>query len=505
MSEMNFDELYVVSDLHFGGLPGFQIFSQGDRLAATINGLALKSPKKKLGLVLNGDIVDFLAEGDNYLDPEGAVGKLERVFALDDSQEEKAFFMVWKALQDFVKKPNRRLVLILGNHDVELALPQVVEWLLRSLSRGKESARGRISVHVDGAGFACRVKDKEVLCVHGNEADDWNFVDYRQLLKVSQAMNRRQNIPEWDANAGTRLVIDVMNGIKKNFPVVDLLKPERKAALPSVLALDPGAVKKITKLLKVTGCLGIDKFKRRLGFLSTDEALDALGEDAPDDDDVLADFLKEYYDYGTQSRSAEDLLNAAFESEEDDELSKDEEQEFLGPFDFIKALVGKKENQWENMRNALKDWLDADKTFHLGHKDDIYKRLDELCGDGMDFLVAGHTHLERAFERSTPGRFYFNSGTWIRLISLTEDILENGDDFKKVWNAFGSGKIENLDKLNDLGPNQDQSLILNRSTVVSIVDDGEKVYGELCHSGDDGVLTPVAGTRFPQNSREKNV
>ena len=498
MSEMNFDELYVVSDLHFGGLSGFQIFSKGDRLAATIKRLARKSPNKKLGLVLNGDIVDFLAEGDNYLDPKGAIGKLERVFALDDLQEEKAFFMVWQALQDFVDKQNRRLVLVLGNHDVELALPQVVEWLLQSISRGIDSARGRISVHVDGAGFACRVKDKDVLCVHGNEADDWNFVDYRQLLKISEAMNRRQTIPEWDANAGTRLVIDVMNGIKKKFPVVDLLKPETKAALPSVLALDPGAVKKITKLLKVTGYLGIDKFKRRLGFLSTDEALEELGEDAPDDNDVLADFLKEYYDYGTQTRTAQDLLKAAFESDEEDELSEDDEQEFLGPIDFIKAIVGKKENQSENMRKALKDWLEADKTFNLCHKDDIYQKLDELCGDGMDFLVAGHTHLERAFERSTPGRFYFNSGTWIRLIRLTEDILEDQDDFKKVWNAFGSGKIENLDKLNDLGANKDQSLILNISTVVCIVDDDEKVYGELCHAGDDGVLTPVAGTRFPQ-------
>jgi metallophosphoesterase superfamily enzyme len=54
----NFDTLYVISDLHMGGETGFQIFNQGDRLRKFIGSLADESGR--IGLVVNGDIVDFL-------------------------------------------------------------------------------------------------------------------------------------------------------------------------------------------------------------------------------------------------------------------------------------------------------------------------------------------------------------------------------------------------------------------------------------------------------------
>ncbi len=81
-------------------------------------------------MVLNGDIVDFLAESPAaYLDPNGSIDKLERIFYKD-----KSFSGVWTALQEFVAQPNRQLILVLGNHDVELALPHVTEWILEKLS-----------------------------------------------------------------------------------------------------------------------------------------------------------------------------------------------------------------------------------------------------------------------------------------------------------------------------------------------------------------------------------
>ena len=51
MSLQTFNELHVVSDLHLGGMPGFQIFSQGDTLANFIKVLAQPSPKaSRLGI-----------------------------------------------------------------------------------------------------------------------------------------------------------------------------------------------------------------------------------------------------------------------------------------------------------------------------------------------------------------------------------------------------------------------------------------------------------------------
>src|SRR3954463_12657654 len=76
------DQLHVVSDLHLGGEPGHQIFDRGALLAATIDHLRERPAHLRVGLVLDGDIVDFLADPEaRYLDPEGAVRKLEAIIA----------------------------------------------------------------------------------------------------------------------------------------------------------------------------------------------------------------------------------------------------------------------------------------------------------------------------------------------------------------------------------------------------------------------------------------
>lgn len=171
-----FDELHAISDLHMGGVPGFQIFDQGELLAKLIDHLRDKSRRKKLALVINGDAVDFLAEPEpRYFDADGAIAKLQRI------STDPAFQPVWEALRRFISVKNRTLVINLGNHDLELALPWVREWLLTDLSGGDERARGRIRLVADGTGFLCQVRDARVLCVHGNEVDNWNLCDYESL------------------------------------------------------------------------------------------------------------------------------------------------------------------------------------------------------------------------------------------------------------------------------------------------------------------------------------
>ncbi len=490
MAEMIFDELHVVSDLHFGGKPGFQIFNQADTLAATIRTIASTDANRKVGFVMNGDIVDFLAEQpSSYLDPAGAIQKLQRIFGVDEKGNivpngEKAFNAVWEALREYVKKPNRYLVMVLGNHDVELALPPVTEWLLQGLSKGDEAARGRILIHLDGAGFSCKVHTKKVLCVHGNEGDPWNYVDYWQLLKLSQSMNRCKPLPDWKANAGTQLVIDVMNDIKKDYPMVDLLKPEMEAALPIVLVLKPEAIKQIKKLLKLMARMKLDEYRHDWGFLSAEETGQSLNAEL-DEETLLTEFMSDHFNYRPRKLESEDLLGGKLDDISD---ISDEDGEFLGPVDYFKALFGKKEHKSENMRRMLKDKLEKDTTFSLTSRDEIYEELDEELGSGMDYLIAGHTHLERAFERDVKGRYYYNSGTWIRLIHLKPEFLESQQNFDKIWRAFSANNIEALDGVNDLGPGLDQKLVLLRPTVVSIIHHNGEVHGQLSHASEDGNL-----------------
>src|SRR4029079_883865 len=109
-----------------------------------------------------------------------------------------------------------------------------------------------------------------VFCSHGNEVDAWNLVDYAALGRVADAQVRGPAAPQWDPNAGTQLVVDVMNGIKRKFPFVDLLKPETKIVPPLILALDPSAL----GALKSFGSILSRKARGSVvsGYLSAPEA-----------------------------------------------------------------------------------------------------------------------------------------------------------------------------------------------------------------------------------------
>src|SRR6516162_833040 len=109
----DFDQLYVISDLHLGGHSGFQIFDSGATLKALIDHLRSTVPEEKIALVINGDFIDFLAEMPaKPFDPARAVEKLERVIG------DPAFGAAWTALKTFAGTTNRFLVITLGNHDL---------------------------------------------------------------------------------------------------------------------------------------------------------------------------------------------------------------------------------------------------------------------------------------------------------------------------------------------------------------------------------------------------
>jgi hypothetical protein len=82
---------------------------------------------------------------------------------------------------------------------------------------------------------------------------------------------------------------------------------------------------------------------------------------------------------------------------------------------------------------------------------------------------------------------------------LTDNILENSEEFARVYAAFESGSMEKLDAINNLGPSHDQPLVMLKPTVVSIVEKDGKTYGELRHARPDGSLQPVENTRLPES------
>jgi UDP-2,3-diacylglucosamine pyrophosphatase LpxH len=258
MSEIT-RKVFIISDLHLGGEAGpgkrsFRICTHETVLAGFIDWLTAMQGSA-IELVINGDVVDFLAEKSDDNEPWSAFRFPERkaVDCLDIIVKRSA--LVFDALKRFLAT-GHRLVILPGNHDIELNLPAVRRRLGEHVGAGRGGDYEFIA-----HGEAYRVGD--VLIEHGNRVDDMNFVDYHSLRHLCGLVSRGMAVRDeflFDPPPGSKLVAEVINKIKKDYSFIDLLKPEAEAALPVILALEPG---RSGELLKIAKALAAAKFRRR--------------------------------------------------------------------------------------------------------------------------------------------------------------------------------------------------------------------------------------------------
>ena len=482
-----FDEIHVISDLHIGGETGFQILRETGRLAGFIRWVAAQKPEGRVALVLNGDVIDTLAEeSGGYIAVDNAETVIKRIMA------DPAFAPIWEALADFVKTANRTLVMALGNHDLELSFPLVQRAVVERLAGADLLARVRIEFSTMGAGYSCLVGGARVFCTHGNEVDAWNYVRYEDLAKAARRLNSGRSLKagDWEPNAGTKMVKDVMNKVKGQYPWIDLLKPEMTAAVGVLLALDPGQLDKINRLIPVIG-------EKVEGSREVDQRLSAEGFIAPAKmqarpvavESLLGPNLMEGLRSGAgkDRPSADALLLAAEKQYKTGSAVTDPQDETLGTGQYLwDRLTGwfTGVSKIEALRRALKDWLKGDKTFEIADRDDACKEVVDSVGQGIHFIVTGHTHLERAIDLGG-GRFYFNCGTWIRLLRFTEAMLASEETFKPVYELLVKGRMKDIDQ----AVFDRQPFVLPQQSAVCIrADEDGTVVGELAHiAGTDPV------------------
>jgi Calcineurin-like phosphoesterase len=502
-----FDELYVVSDIHMGGPPNFQILKQGPRLGTLFQHVATVRPGERVGLVLNGDVLDSLAE-----DIEGYVAMDEAPRMMDRIYRDPAFAPIWDGLAAFVREPGRRLVIVLGNHDIEMVLPSVEASIRTRLAVDDDAAQGRITFATQGMGFACLVGRARVFCTHGNEVDAWNIVDYDALrgLAISQNAGEPFDRTSWVPNAGTQLVKDVMNNVKRKYAWIDLLKPETQAALGTLVVLDPGQAAKIEK---ITGALSayLKQVKGTLklwGWLSVEEP-QGLGMDQPQSS-TLPQLLGPNLLAAVQGPGSGSPTDPA-------DMLRQAEQALADPKRRQPVTAGTPETLgmpgmlWdrlrgvepaEALRQALKDWLAKDRSFDITERDQTFRDVTSRVGASVDFVVTGHTHLERALRiQDGVDRFYYNCGTWIRLLRFTDFVLDRPQEFGEVYQTLADGRMETIDRatIPTEGGGR-ESFVLDRTSVVRISSQPNGVNGVLCHVHDarPGAidLDPVAGSEF---------
>lgn len=478
----SFDQLYVISDLHLGGAPGHQIFGSTRELKWLIVELAKQDPTLRLALVINGDFVDFLAEPEaRHFDPHHAVDKLDRI-----ATQDPAFEPVFAALRQFLRTPNRHLIINLGNHDIELALPWVRRRLLSLLldARPPQPAGDARRLHLvtDGTGVLCEVGGRSVLCVHGNEVDRWNPVDFERLREIARDLQLGRPVVPWIPNAGSRMVVDLMNDVKQTYPFVDLLKPET-GAVGRVLAACAGG--SLLSLERVSDA-GVTFGSRFAASLSKPRGM--LGADDNPAGAPGASVPRQALPVAPDRKAAAAELLARIEIANANgvdplTLVEGREGETLGDLGAVWGWI-KGDTDAEVLREAL-DGLDRDPSFVLHDYDDTARLLDETITREVDFLVAGHTHLQRARRRMFGRGVYFNSGTWARLLCITPAVRQDPVAFAQLFALLKQGSVDALEKIPG-------GAVFRHNTVVEIKAVAAGASGRLLNIVADGDLDELA-------------
>lgn len=464
-----FDQIHVVSDLHLGGDRGAEICNQGPALAALIDRLAAEPGR--VALVINGDFVDFLAHDcpkGCYLDARRAAEKLG--FVMD------GFAAVFDALGRFVGTRDKQLTITLGNHDVEMALPEVQAALAARLGRAP-------TVITDRDGWDATVAGHKVHCEHGNDVDAWNVVPRPDLAALLGEIGRGGE-GRWTPNAGTRLVVDVMNGVKADYPWVDLLKPETVIVPGILLSLPERPAVELAAFARLLPREMFDGARLGTGFLGDAGAFES------DEAALAALLLAGGHGRGTAA-AGEDLLAQATQDFTASRRAVDLADEgFLGLFAAARFLYSMaREPTAEQLRAALARFLREDRTFDHHAEDDTFRAVDERAPEDATFVIAGHTHLRRMLPRKRVDGVYFNTGTWIRLIELGDAQLATAEGFAPVYEVLTRKRTpaEGLAALDAM------KIVRNDNTVVSIVHDraARAVKSELRSVQSDGRFTRV--------------
>lgn len=442
---------YIISDLHLGGVypdgkvpndRGFRICTHAAEVAGFVDALTeLPVGAPPIELIVNGDLVDFLAErdgvGDGWVaftyDQQAARAKLRAIIDRDKA--------VFDALARFLAK-GHRLVILLGNHDIELAMPTVRHEL-------------KIALGVTTASDYTLIRDGEAYIVgdalveHGNRYDAFNIVDYERLNRHCQFLSRVQPSPAdvFDAPPGSHMVAEVINPIKMQYKFIDLLKPENGAVVPLLLTFEPGyrsvlgkvaliAAKRRAAMKAETGSESQAMSTRTVraerlggfdsdGLLASDISSGGGGSRAETESEALDALLTE--EMGGEAGAVTGAVDRAVGNEA---FASD----ISSTSDFIDRTVGMArllissssaghDTRIDALYSAFRA-LQNDQTFNEGVEGagEYIEAAKALATNGVKHVVFGHTHMPKKIALPSGG-YYLNSGTWADVMRVPKPVL----------------------------------------------------------------------------------
>jgi UDP-2,3-diacylglucosamine pyrophosphatase LpxH len=469
--------VYVISDLHVGGnyaddraqhadrKRGFRMMTRVKELSAFVRKIAKLPNAPSVELVVNGDFIDFLAE------EEGAGGKLDlsepptwTPFRARRGEALQAFKLVvsrdgelFQALNELLKS-GKTLTILLGNHDIELCLPDVRAALEAELGPG--------TLRFLDDGQALDLGD--VLIDHGNLFDPANVVDHDRLRLVRAAYSRgwfEDLGAVFTAPAGSKLVATVMNPIKVKYGFIDLLKPESEPLFALLLALEPGyrgqigeATRALAHAIKtLVPKQGVPYRLRNVGddnSGTTAQLRDVAGHSSDGEmaalDGLIATVL-------ANDPAAAKALKALGSEEA---RAVNVAGGWRPKWSLLGLLLGEETGDLDARLPAVQGTLralDGDRAFRRDQEEarylDAAKWLATQGPDqkGYKAVVFGHTHHAKQLPIAGTNATYFNTGTWANLMRFPAELTREGataDQVKQELLAFATKVSKNdLDSL----------------------------------------------------------
>jgi UDP-2,3-diacylglucosamine pyrophosphatase LpxH len=511
-------DIYVISDLHIGGArqkgksPSFQMCPPESRrrLARFIHHLRRAAPPdgSTLELIVNGDLVDFLAEQpfESFTaSADAAVEKLRRIIRTADEDAPEGE-QVFPALRAFVTD-GHRLTVLLGNHDIELSLAAVRHELLDRITGGRPA---HVEFLFDGE--ACR--RGSALIEHGNRYDGWNAVAHGALRAFRARASRGEPEYAFPSPAGSRLVAQVMNPLKGLYKFIDLLKPENEAVIPILGALHPAAIREIRKIFnawrKRTPLTpgAVPEAEAYVAAWRSDDGpvSDAMSEiadraTAPPSrpvpaapqpalsDELVGDPVGERTIRRTEAVLTECEVMLEHVAAQDSGVVPDEYSEVGdGVLAWVRsswslARMGRSRDgaRYQHLRNALVSHRRTiGTTFALDTEAPEYLDAARRMATGdCRFVIFGHTHLPKSIDLGG-GRRYLNTGTWCPTIQLDERLYQTGSN-----DAEAVLRLQQF--VEDMGANRLEAWTSLRTIFAHlIIGAGGDTTAELCEFHDDG-------------------
>jgi hypothetical protein len=397
-----------------------------------------------------------------------------------------SFAPVFEGLRSFIGEGGHELVILIGNHDLEIALPETQERLLTQIAPNS-AARGRVRFSTTGGGFRCRVGSSTVYITHGNEADPWNHVDHEALRKAAHArmLGQAFNARGWVPNAGTKLVIDVMNAIKETHPFIDLLKPETRAAVRTLSVLAP---KTLWALFDALPAFAEAAWAHAGPHVVLGPGRQVVA-DAPPVVRLLGDASRAVAQSSlAQTTALHDRVTRLQQSgKRPADLVSDDSGTLGYPRAWRDWLTGR--DPGDALRDALRDWVQDDESFNLTDSDAVCRGILSQVGSGVDVVVTGHTHLPRWITAQDRNLVYLNAGAWARVIGLRKEFLENVDAFRPVHEALKAPDLNVLDRTQITVDGVNLPLVLDATGAAHIVERKSSTVAELVRvTGRDGVV-----------------